>query len=407
MTRRRPGILRVALVPRVPTMIGASTVAQLPLGMMTVALLLFGQSATGSLALGGTLVATFYLSTGVASPVLGRAVDRRGSRGVLRASAVVHVCSLLLLIVLPRLHATTAMLVLTTALMGASVPPISGSQRRLWPLLLAEHFELQTPGFALDAVLVEMVFIVGPLLAALAIALTSPAGALAVAGILTGLGIVWFTALPQVGTNSPSGDASIRAAVTQPPVEASILSMIGAIAAVAFAVGSSTGSIEIALPAFALGRGEPATGGLLIALLGCGSVLGGLMLSGRLRRGQIDVTLAVLTLLIPLGSSTLLLADSSLGMFVLVPLAGLAIAPLTTLKSQIIADVVPPARLTEAFAWLQMATLLGVACGSIAASQFGHAHGWRAAVIIGCLFGLAGLVPALLARQLLTRSGSP
>jgi MFS family permease len=88
---RAPGV-RAALV--------ASVVGRLPIGMATLAILLFLQDRTGSFALAGTATALYVLGLAMVAPFLGRMIDRLGPLPVLSVSAVIYPGMLLALVVL-------------------------------------------------------------------------------------------------------------------------------------------------------------------------------------------------------------------------------------------------------------------------------------------------------------------
>ena len=67
------------------------------------------------------------------------------------------------------------------ALQGATIPPISASMRSLWSQLVPE--ETLESAFAFDAIQLELVFVIGPLIAAgLATALSPAVGMFLCAG---------------------------------------------------------------------------------------------------------------------------------------------------------------------------------------------------------------------------------
>ena len=74
------------------------------------------------------------------------------------------------------------MIVAASLAAGIAFPPIGTVMRPLWPRLLSDRPELLTTAFALDAAIVELSFVSGPLLTAVIVAVASPAPALAPVG---------------------------------------------------------------------------------------------------------------------------------------------------------------------------------------------------------------------------------
>ena len=114
--------------------------------------------------------------SGVGAPVQGRLVDRFGQRRVLPPLALVHAAALGLLVLTTELGAPTAVLVLFGLLAGFAIPPTSSVLRSMWPSLLRDRPHLLQPAYALDSVLIELIFILGPLLTGLLTARRRAAG---------------------------------------------------------------------------------------------------------------------------------------------------------------------------------------------------------------------------------------
>ena len=72
--------------------------------------------------------------------------------------------------------ASLAALAALSALSGLTVPPISSCMRGMWAAMLDDAHALQS-AYALDAVIIEVAFITGPLLAAGLTAAVSPSAA--------------------------------------------------------------------------------------------------------------------------------------------------------------------------------------------------------------------------------------
>src|SRR3954462_10744699 len=78
-----------------------SIVARLPVAMLSIGLLVHTERASGSYAAAGLVAGALALAQGVAGPLLGRAVDRRGQTLVLVASALVCASALGISALLP------------------------------------------------------------------------------------------------------------------------------------------------------------------------------------------------------------------------------------------------------------------------------------------------------------------
>ncbi|MDP9383708.1 MAG: MFS transporter, partial [Actinomycetota bacterium] len=184
---------RILRAPRMAHLLGATLLARLPIGINGLAIVLFVRAQTGSFAAAGAAAGALALGTGLGAPVGGRLVDRFGP-WVLVVLGVVHAAGLGAHVALGLAGAPVAALVASSGLAGLAFPPTSSVQRTLYPRLLAGEPALIQGAFALDSVLTQTLFVVGPLLTAAAVALIAPAAALALSAAAVLVGTVAFVA---------------------------------------------------------------------------------------------------------------------------------------------------------------------------------------------------------------------
>ena len=96
------------------------------------------------------------------------------------------------------------MLLVCSVSAGFAIPPTSSVLRSMWPSLLRERRELIPAAYALDSVLIELIFVLGPLLTAVIAALMSPAAALIVSAASVMIGTIAFTAQARRARSSPT-----------------------------------------------------------------------------------------------------------------------------------------------------------------------------------------------------------
>ena len=197
----------VLRVPYVAALIAATLVARFPIGINALAVILYLREQTGSFAIAGAVAGSLAAGSGVGAPVQGRLVDRFGQRAVLPPLALVHAAALGLLVAFTELGAPTAVLVACGVLAGFAIPPTSSVLRSMWPKLLEDRPHLLQPAYALDSVLIELIFILGPLLTGLLTALMAPQVALIVSAVSVIVGSLSFTALPPSRAWRPESDA--------------------------------------------------------------------------------------------------------------------------------------------------------------------------------------------------------
>jgi MFS family permease len=373
---------RVISAPQVRTLAAASVLARMPFGMVGVALVIYVQARTGSFGIAGLVTGLYTLAFALAGPLLGRLVDRRGPLPVLAPASVVCAAGLAATVAIGDSGAATVPLVAAGILTGAAVPPISGVTRRTWPALLPRE-DLHT-AYLFDSVLIEGVFVCGPLLTGLLAAAIGPAAPLLVAAGLGLLGTAWFLAVPVIGGAEPAPpEHHTRAgALASPAIRFLVLTGLP--------IGASFGALDVALPAFGAAHGQSALGGLFVAALSVGSILGAFVFgaSGD-RLGAPPQALLRLAAMQPLMIAPLLLAPTPLVLTILALFASGYAAPIITIRSRLAETAMPPGTGTETFTWLLLAVMVGVSASSAIAGPLVEWGGWRVGI------ALAVAVPAL------------
>lgn len=381
-------ILRTAPMAR---LYSAMVLARLPLGINGLALVLHVRDQGGSFALAGATAGALALGSGLGAPIGGRLVDRLGAR-VLLALAVLHAAGLAGIVALGSVGAPGVLIALS-ALAGVAFPPTSSVLRTQYTRLLPTPALVQG-AFALDSVLTESIFVLGPLLTAAAVAFVSPAAALLLsAGAVAAGAIAFQLALPDGTAGRRGGGAGRLGALRAPGIRTLVLSMVP--------VGFALGTVEVALPAFADDAGSPHLAGVLIAIWSIGSAVGGLVYGARPRRSPLLRTHLIVGGLVPLSFLPVVLAGSPLAMALLVIPAGLFVAPLIATRNELAGTVAPRGAETEAYTWPITALVSGVALGAAAAGSLIDAGSWRTAVLAGVAAGALGAMVSLARRRTL------
>jgi MFS family permease len=345
--------------PGARALLVAAMLGRIPIGIFSLAILLVVRQQTGSFAQAGAVTAAFAIGAGVVAPLQGRLVDRLGQPRVLIPSALLNAAALGGLVVAAGVDLPIGILATLAALGGASVPPLSACMRSQWATLFAEDRSARETAYSLESVVNEIVFIVGPALTTMLVALSSPAGALLTAVVLGLLGTLAFASTPLA--RSWQGELGPRTA-------AGALGTSG-MRTLVFAVvptGIAFGALEVAMPAFAAEHGQrPALAGLLLSAMALGSVLGGIWYGGREWTRPVATRFLTLEATFTLGLVPLLLApDSIVAMGLLMAIAGLALAPSAAAGFLLIDHVAPPGTATEAYTWAVTANVTGSAVGA-------------------------------------------
>jgi hypothetical protein len=385
---------RVLRVPHVTSIFVAATLGRMPYGIEGLATVLYVQQETGSFATAGAVAASIQVAAGVGLPTLGRVVDIVGQTRVLVPAAWAHLVAGLALIPAVDAELPTPLLGALAFVVGFSFPPLSPALRSLWPGVLGADPHLLRSAMAVDAITLELVFIGGPLLAAIVIAVASPQAAMVVAYLLCTGGTLAFAALEPSRRWRGSGERNRGIGPLRSP---GLLTLMATTAL----LGVALGALEVALPAFGIAEDWRSAGPVAIAALAVGSAVGGLVYGSRPSARLVPSYIAFSAAL-PLGVALLALAGPVWSLIALAPLAGVALAPMTAAANEIAGRVVPPETVTEAYAWVVTATILGVAVGIGVGGAVIEAASWREAILVGAGGGLIGAVVAFAGRRTLT-----
>lgn len=386
---------RLLDAPGAPAALLLGTLARLPIGMTGLALLLLVQEETGSFARGGLVSAVYAASLAAASPVRGSAVDRRGARSVLLLYGAVHPVALLAVLAVLVFGVPLPVLLALTALAGSTFPPVGPLVRALWGVLYDDEGERAT-AYALDAVLVEASFVGGPLMVGLAVAVGSPALAVAASAALVATGTLFLAGARASALLTPSTEAQ------RPPLRAPLLAApVRRLLTAVLLLGGAFGATEVAVAAYAVEQRSPGLVGPLLAVWASGSVTGGLTYGAREWRAATHRQYPWLVAALAAGLALPLLAAGPVSLGVLLFTSGLCIAPFVACNSALLARAAPAGSTTTTFAWSGSAIVGGIALGTAGAGWLAeHTAGAIAAFGLATAVGVLALVTALTGRRL-------
>src|SRR4051812_14482133 len=374
-------------------MVLAAFIGRLPLSMLGLGSVLLVQFETGSYGLGGAVAAVGAVTTAVSGPVVGRLADTHAQHRVLLSVLAVFVASGAFFIASVKGHWPWWTVFVAAGAAGASLPPVSSMIRVRWTHLLRGTPRLPT-ALAMESVIDELVFIVGPVLVTFLSTTGHTTSGVVTAFTLAVVGGLLFAA--QRHTEPPPAPHEHRrgpSAMRVPGLR--VLFVVGA------AVGAVLGTLEIGLVAFADEVGARALSGVLIAGLAVGSMAAGIgwgTVHWRLRlRHRLVLVLSLLTVL----TLPLTLVGGYWLMLPLVVLTGIAVSP-SLISAFTLAEVlVPRAAVTEAFTWIGTALALGVAIGASLAGRIVDSVGANASFLVATVSAGAAAVTVGLGQRYL------
>jgi MFS family permease len=388
-------------VPGAKAFTSAAFVARLPIAMIALGIVLYVSDITGSYALAGALTAVFTLSAAGFAIVTSRFLDRYGQRRVLPGLIAIHGVALIGFTLFVASQSPVPLWFVSIAVAGGAQPAIGAAVRTRWVYVLNSDGRVRS-AFALESILDELVFTIGPLLAttlALQIALPLPlvaAAGLAVAGTL---------ALAAMKSSDPPPSGGRRADL-QPP---RAWGQRGLFIMISTAVGTGIvfGAFEVSAVAFARGLNAAGATGIVLAMFALGSMVGGLWFGSRhfgapLPTQLIWTSLALFVVLAPMP-----FLPSVLTLSLAAGLAGTAVAPLLITLFSLTQRLVPPHLLTEGLTWSNSGLAVGFSAGAALGGTLLDTSGPQAGFTLAIGGALLALVVAFFFRNRLHQAIRP
>ena len=374
--------------PRARAFSAAGFLARLPISMTALGIVLLVSATTGSYARAGIITATATLVGALAAPWWGRMIDRIGQARVLVTAALICNVSLALLVVTVLLRLPLPLTLVTAAGVGLGFSSAGSAVRARWSHRLTGNRLLDT-AYAFEAVVDEVVFMVGPVLVTFLATALHPALGLVACVVF---GLIGALALASMRDTQPPSRTAAESAAAHVPLSARLLVPIVLASA---GLGGLFGAMELVVVAFAKEAGIPQYTGLIVMAWAFGSLVAGVLTgtvswqaspASRFRWGAFLLACSVVPL--PFASSPFVVT-------VLLTLSGFFIAPTLIALVAVTQAAVVPSRLTEALGWTSTGMAAGVAAGAASLGYlidlFGARAGFWGVVAIGVLLTLAAL----------------
>lgn len=354
-------------VPGFSAWVAGCLLTRLPLTMVTIGFVLLGRSL-GSYSLGAALASVTVAAEALGGVVMARVIDRMELRRGLQLAIGAYGTLCVLIAAAAWWRVPSVALFVMAALLGVAGSPVFAGFRSLLTAFVPVR---QLPAaYAVDAVLVEVGFVLGPSTAGLASLAYGYLVGQAFAPMLSvaSMGLVAWSAVAVVARlpARPAVPRKEAAAARAPWREPAAVSCYALLAV----TGASIGLFEAAMAPFAAQLGYSDTlGGVLSACYALGSAIGGVALGMRLAS---STRTRLVVILLCLAAGVLLMPVAVAGNLwvagALLVLAGLPLSSLHATLSVVVREAVSPVRITEAFAVFSVAILVGISAGGAAAS---------------------------------------
>jgi MFS family permease len=366
----------------------SAAVARVPIAMLGIGLVLLVSDSRGSYGQAGAVAAAALVAGSLAAPLQARVADRWGQPRVIAPLLVVHAAAVVLAVRAVEVDASLALVGLAAGVGGATLPQFGAFVRARWSAVLGGAPELST-AFALESVLDEVVFVLGPVLVTLVATQGSPDAAVLGTLLFTcGGGVAYLLCRSTVPPRHAPVSGTRREPMSTRTLVPLVIAFIG--------MGVAFGAVEVSTVAFADERDQLTGAGGVLAAFAAGSMIagiafGGLASGGPTRRRFVVGQAALAVALVPT-----VLVGSLPALALVLAVAGLAISPTLITGFGLAESSSPRARVTEALAWVNTALGIGVAVGAALAGPIVDTRGASAAFGVTVAAGMVGAVCALL-----------
>ena len=334
----------------------ASVVGRLPIGISGLALLLLVQAREASFIDAGLVTSAYLAGLAGIAPLVGRLIDRLGPRPVLLAAGLAYPLALLALVSALNRGAPLWLVVVLSFVAGATLPQVTSCMRTLYRRRLQDDSLLVT-ALSLDSVLIELVFIVGPMLVAFFVAASSPAMAVVFGALCAAVGAIFITRTPALRTwpIEPRHRRSLLGALQDASFRRLLAVLLGYAAVFGF--------VDIGAASYAHASGHPALAGVILGVMSIGSATGGLVYGSRPWHMALTRQFALALVIMGASIAPLALIADPYVLSAAALISGFTMAPPLIIQSTMVAKTMPTSQMAEAFTWVTTAMLCGVGIG--------------------------------------------
>lgn len=393
----------------------AGAIARLPMSMIALGIVLALNHLYNNWTIAGAMSASYVLAQAAVTPVYAKLFDRFGQRKVGVIALTAQVVAMISFAFAALFRVPLALLFVLAIVMGVTQFAFGALVRTRWAYSLRAESDdsLLNVAYALESGIDEIVFILGPILAAWLATSVHPVSQLFVPVLASGLGGAWFFSLRNTQPavlkvvevpTAAAGDVDvliasqkeneILEAETEPQKKDFARSFIdkfslkqlhnhhakkrgknvllyrGIIPLVLMFVvfNMSFSAFDVSVTAAMKAQGLEHFIGMQLALFACGSLVGAIIFGSHKFRGSNWSHLIVFLTLLTVGYVLMNLnLDRLMLMSVFEVLSGLCVSPIFATGNLIVKATVPEESLTEGLSWLPTASAVGCSLGSMAA----------------------------------------
>lgn len=393
----------------------AGAIARLPMSMIALGIVLALNHLYNNWTIAGAMSASYVLAQAAVTPVYAKLFDRFGQRKVGVIALTAQVVAMISFAFAALFRVPLALLFVLAIVMGVTQFAFGALVRTRWVYSLRAESDdsLLNVAYALESGIDEIVFILGPILAAWLATSVHPVSQLFVPVLASGLGGAWFFSLRNTQPavlkvvevpTAAAGDVDVLIAsqkeneILEAETESqkkdfarsfidkfslkqlhnhhakkrgkNVLLYRGIIPLVLMFVvfNMSFSAFDVSVTAAMKAQGLEHFIGMQLALFACGSLVGAIIFGSHKFRGSNWSHLIVFLTLLTVGYVLMNLnLDRLMLMSVFEVLSGLCVSPIFATGNLIVKATVPEESLTEGLSWLPTASAVGCSLGSMAA----------------------------------------
>lgn len=381
-----------------PAYILVAFLGRIPLAMSQLGVLVLVSETTGRYGVGGAAAGILAVSNAIGSPIFGSLSDRVGQRPVVLVQSLVGALGLAGIVLVTDPGASEGLIFAMAAVTGFAVPQVGPLARVRWRPITRDKDDqrrLVDAAFSYEGAADEASFVLGPATIGVLAIVAEPAGALLAAAALLAVFGSWFALHPTsalVARRATSGGTGTE------PLWTGVFAVL---VMAQLCIGMIFGSVQTGTTVLATAEGQAGLAGLIHAVLGIGSVIAGLAVTGLPERVLYATRMAVAAVGLLVLSSPLLLVDSLPSLVAVIGLLGFAVAPYMISNFALAGILVPVHRVSAAMTMLAGATGIGYALGAALAGRLADASGHTAAFAVTVAAAGLAVVIALAANRAL------
>lgn len=405
----------------------SAAVARLPMSMMGLGIVLALNHIYDNWTTAGTMSAAYILAVAVATPLYARLFDRFGQRRVGAIALTVQMVAMLGFAFGALMRIPIGLLFVLAVLMGLTQFSFGALVRTRWNHALQGRDEqLLNTAYAMESAIDELVFVLGPILAAFLATSVHPVSQLFVPTMAAGIGGALFfsqrstqppvlsalTVAPdKAGAEAALADGradTLKTGVLKRAKTSSALLYPGVVSIVVVFVvfNMSFTAFDVSMTATLKAMGLERFVGLQLAMFAVGSCIGAFIFGSIRLRGSNWSHMVVFLCLLTVGYIGFRLSMHNLVLLgVIEVLAGLFVSPLFATGNLIVKNIVPERSLTEGLSWLTTGGSVGTSIGSTVAGVALDSLGSQGGMMIPWIATACAVPLALLGWALARRRG--